>query len=584
MLGMQINWKSLGAEVGGRWFLYRKSLIPLAPFLVVTSVLASSNNQNTLEQFEQDIVLRYLLLFAANVASVLLCWLYVELASATLFRNRSVTPVKWFWVLLFGASLGFLKGTSTGAFSYILGSENDFETAVTNRILQTSILGLWTLPALALLTATYFKYQTEREALIGEKIKVAAQSEATGVIPDHQNSLRTFITESKAQISQLQQHRQGPPNPAALAKVLRSLIEDGLRPIAHQIWMTEQRNRSGFRLRDLTLLALGKNPFPLTLVGLSLLIGLLPLNLVAYSGVEALVRTLVTVTLVVSVFGVFLLLNKTLRVHPALLFLAGNIFASTLGFGLTAAVFGDEITQESLVLVFSLLLWLLQITLFTSVITEVLTSRSEVRTELLKLTGRADVSADVARAANRFASRELAQHVHSNIQNQILARALTLDTQNLTEAEIDQQLNEVQTLLDRAIDTNQVANQDSLLVSLNEIAARWLGFVQIDLDFDLDQSQINATSSRAIVQVVSEAISNSVRHGLAQAVSIRIARIVSDESFLEIRVRDDGLGPRSGPTGLGTELFAAVSLNNWEIRSRETGGTELIIRVPLAES
>lgn len=579
MREMQINWKSLRADIGGKWFLNRKSLIPLAPFLIVTSVLASSSNPTMSGQLEEDIGLRYLLLFVANVAAILLCWLYVELASATIFRNRSLNPINWVAVLVFGASVGFLKGFSTGALSFLFGSEVNLETAITNRIFQTSILGLWTLPVLALVTATYFKYQSEREALISERIKIAASSESSGVIPDHQKALRAFIAQAKEQISQLQAYSQGASNPAGMAKVLRTLIEEGLRPISHQIWMTEQKERSGFRLRDLTVLALGKNPFPMTVVGLSFLLGSLPLSLVAYSPDEALTRTLVTATVILGVFGVFLLLRKISKVHPVALFLAGNIIASTLGIWVTATVFGDEITQESVALGLSLLLWLLQITLFASVVTEVLTSRSVVREELLKLRGKADINVDISRAANRLASRDLAQHVHSNIQNQLLARALVLDNEKLTESEITQQLSEVQTLLDLALDTAPPSSEVALQQNLNEVLARWQGFVRMDLALEIDQKTLGPTTSRAIVQIVSEAISNSVRHGLAQTVSIRLVALLEDESLIEVSVIDDGLGPRSGPTGLGTELFTAVSGGNWQITSREAGGSELIIRI-----
>ena len=579
MRGMQINWKSLKADLGGRWFLYRKSLITLVPFLTITSVVATSSTQVSLGPLEQDVTLRYLLLLAANVASMFLCWLYVELASATIFRNRSVSPINWIVVLVFGASVGFLKGLSTGAFSFLFGSENNLEVAISNRIVQTSFLGLWTLPVLALVTATYFRYQSEREALIAERVKIAATSESIGEVPDHQVALRAFIAESKAKISELQTLSQSSPDSASIARTLRKLIEEGLRPISHQIWLTEQKRRSGFRLRDLTLLALDKNPFPMTFIGLSLFIGLFPLNLVANPAFDSLVLTIVTIVLILGILGLFVLLNTFLKAHPVLLFLAGNLVASTLGVWLTEIIFGSEITQGSLVLMFSLLLWLLQISLFASVLTEVLTSRSEVRAELLKLTGNADLNTDVARAANRFASRALAQHVHSNIQNQLLARALTLDNENLSEVEIELQLSEVQKLLDLALDTSQVANQESLLANLEEIVERWRGFVRIDIDLELDQNTIDPIISQALVQVVGEAISNSVRHGLAQTVSIRIAALATDESVLEVTIHDDGLGPRSGPTGLGTELFTSVSGGSWQIKSRAAGGTELSLQI-----
>ena len=584
MREIQINWKSLRADIGGKWFLNRKSLIPLAPFLIVTSVLASSSNQVIAGQLQEDVVLRYLLLFAANVASIFLCWLYVELASATIFRKRSQNPVNLAAVLVFGASVGFLKGLTTGAFSYLFGSETNLEIAISNRILSTSLLGLWTLPVVALVAATYFKYQQERESLISERIRLADKPQVANEIPAHQLALRAFIAQSKAKISSLQVESQSPPDAAATARFLRSLIEEGLRPISHQMWLDEKKARAGFRLRDLTLLALKRNPFPLTLVALSLVIGVLPNNLIYSSFVEAVLRTVVTLLIVLGVFGSLSLLNKKMELHPVATFFLGNLLAATLGYWWPAVVLGDEVTQNLIFLSFAFLLWLLQVSLFASVVTEVVTSRAQVRRELLELKGQADINIDVSRATDRLASRELAQYVHSNIQNQLLSRALSMETENLTELELRKQLSEVETLLDNALETREKSNDQSLTVKLNEIVSRWRGFVKMDLGINVDEGLLNQAAESAIVQVVSEAISNSVRHGLARSVSIGIEPNLADQTLIELTVIDDGLGPRSGPTGLGTELFSAVSGGNWEIKLGESGGTELKLQIPLSIS
>jgi len=584
MREMKINWKSLRADIGGNWFLYRKSLIPLAPFLIVTSVLASSSNQVIAGQLQEDIVLRYLLLFAANVASIFLCWLYVELASATIFRKRFQHPVNLAAVLVFGASVGFLKGLTTGAFSYLFGSETNLEMAISNRVLSTSLLGLWTLPVVTLVAATYFKYQQERESLVSERIVLADKPQVSNEIPAHQLALRAFIAQSKAKISSLQVESQSPPDAAATARFLRSLIEEGLRPISHQMWLDEKKVRAGFRLRDLTLLALKRNPFPLTLVALSLVIGVLPNNLIYSSFVEAVLRTVVTILIVLGVFGSLSLLNKKMELHPVATFFLGNLLAATLGYWWPAVVLGDEVTQNLIFQSFAFLLWLLQVSLFTSVVTEVVTSRAQVRRELLELKGQADINIDVSRATDRLASRELAQYVHSNIQNQILSRALSMETENFTELELRKQLSEVETLLDNALETREKSKDQSLTVKLNEIVSRWRGFVKMDLGINLDEGLLNQAAERAIVQVVSEAISNSVRHGLARSVSIGIEPNLADQTLIELTVIDDGLGPRSGPTGLGTELFSAVSGGNWEIKLGESGGTELKLQIPLSIS
>ena len=584
MREMLINWKSLKADVGGRWFLERRTLIPLIPFLTVTSLLSAVNFDSTLSEPEPQVVLRFIALLFANLLSLVLCWLYIELASGTIFRNRATKPVSWIVVLIFGASVGFLKGLTTGTLSYFLGSEANLELAIANRIFQTTLLGLWTLPVMALVASTYSKYQQERESLISERMRLADKPQITNEIPTHQLALRAFIAQSKAKISSLQAESETVQDAAATARFLRSLIEEGLRPISHQMWLDEKKIRAGFRLRDLTLLALRKNPFPFTLVALSLFIVVLPNNLLYSSFPEAVLRTVVTILIVVGIFGSLLLLNKRSKLHPVILFLFGNTLASILGYWWPAVVLGDEVTPSLIFLSLAFFLWLLQVSLFGSVVTEVVTSRAQVRRELLQLKGEADINIDVSRAADRLASRDLAQYVHSNIQNQLLSRALSMETENPTELELRKQLSEVETLLDNALEPRQKSKDQSLILRLNEIVTRWEGFVKIDIAIEAERNLLNQAPESSIVQVVSEAISNSVRHGLARSVSIGIAPNLADQKLIELTVIDDGLGPRSGPTGLGTELFSAVSGGNWEIKLGESGGTELKLQIPLSIS
>ena len=134
-------------------------------------------------------------------------------------------------------------------------------------------------------------------------------------------------------------------------------------------------------------------------------------------------------------------------------------------------------------------------------------------------------------------------------------------------------------MLDLALETSSPLGDETLLQRLEQIVARWQGFVRMNLEVELDQKLIDPVTSRTIVQIVSEAISNSVRHGLAQTVSIRISRAALDESLLEITVIDDGLGPRSGAAGLGTELFNVASGGDWQIKALESGGSELKITI-----
>jgi two-component sensor histidine kinase len=114
---------------------------------------------------------------------------------------------------------------------------------------------------------------------------------------------------------------------------------------------------------------------------------------------------------------------------------------------------------------------------------------------------------------------------------------------------------------------------------LLQLVHRWSGFVLIDLKNHVLSSVISSGDIRSIVEVVSEAVSNAVRHGLAKSLKITLRTIEPNNSQIEIVVEDDGLGPRSGKSGLGTELFNAASGANWSLCARKTGGGVLRVRI-----
>lgn len=569
---MQINWESLKADVGGKWFLDRKSMGALVPFLILTSLLSSSNLATRPELWQEDVVARYLALLAANIVSIAICWAYLEIAAGTVFRNRSVKPVQIGWVLLFSLSIGFLKGFTTGLFSFVFGSELSLELAISNRVFQTSILGLWTVPIVALAAATFSRYQAEREALVNERVDQAMRAQARGEIPQHQVALRKFIDESKVTISRMKSGSLEQQDGKKMASTLREMIEKGLRPISHQIWLSETKARSEFGIRDLTLLALSKNAFPLGVIGLGFAIGLLPLNLVAFQTDEALYRTVISVAVALACYAVFKFAQSRLQANPVLVFVVGNLTAATAALLLTQWVFGDPLQIETLVLGLALLLWLVQLSFFSSLVGEVLATRSEIRAELEALTGKAGLDSAVDRAANKLASRDLAQHVHSNIQNQLLASALKLEQEEVSKFELETQLVEVERLLDSSLLSNHELADRTLGERLDEILLRWQGFVDIELEYERDSVPVDPNAEKSLVQVVNEAISNSVRHGLAARIWIRVQ---PEKDQIHITVKDDGLGPRAGAAGLGTELFNAVAPGSWTIELIETGGSVL---------
>ena len=84
-----------------------------------------------------------------------------------------------------------------------------------------------------------------------------------------------------------------------------------------------------------------------------------------------------------------------------------------------------------------------------------------------------------------------------------------------------------------------------------------------------------------VLAVLREALSNVARHASASRVEVRVT--AGDQ--LEVRVRDDGVGPPLDPVGghglANMDKRAEERAGTFELARRQPGGTEVIWRVPL---
>ena len=578
--GKRINWKTLAEDIGGKHFLNRTSLSLMIPFLVVISVLSNSTAISDPSLVASSAFYRYLALVIANIASLAVCWVYLEAVDRTFFKNKNLRPIKIYWVLLFGASLGFLKGYTTGLFSWVFGSELDLAIAVSNRIVQTTVLGLWTVPLVALVTATFMRFQTERQILLAENLEQNLNSK-NPLINSGESSeeLKLYLSNAKAEVSALRNGKNAETSNQDISKKLRDLVETGLRPISHKIWQENSKASSSLKLSQLAKLAVKKNPFPIGLILIGLAIGLLPINLTAFPLGDALLRTLVMLALT----SIILMSAKRLPRESTIgiwgVFLGATVVSTGVSLAAAIAVFGYPLTSRDIPIWIALFLWQFQLSLFASVVSEVLSSRAEIREELIQSLGKEQLDSDVRGALGRIRKRELDQYIHGDIQNKLLSFALKFDQDNLSTDDVSKLLDDVDSLFSRAISEYQSVDTADLDQELAHLVQRWAGFVNIDQTNSLSNSDLSQQEIKSLVQVVSEGVSNAVRHGFAKNLKINIQRSESDNSQIEVTVEDDGLGPRSGKPGLGTELFNATSGTNWALTSGKFGGSVLRARL-----
>lgn len=576
---MIFSWEQIRQDVGGRWFLDRKSLLILAPYLLVISLLSANVVQDSSWVTGLDSFQRYSLLLLANVLSLVICWAYLELAAATVFRNRASKPAAISTVIGFGASLGFLKGITTGYLSWMLGVEDELRTALTDRILQTSLSGMWTVPLVALGAATLAKYRLERELLLAEKVEQALKD--PGFLSSNKNSmaLSELMTASRASLAALKEQVANSLGSAGVATQLRAIIETELRPLSHKIWDQEKTNKTRATLPDVLFLALRKNPFPLRIIGTGLLLGHFPLNLVVFPVLEAIARSGLLVCIALAILALMRRIPRPNKATSVLVVIFGNLLATFGTIAGSLLIFQMPLSFGEVGSWAALFFWLVQLSVFASLATEVVRSRVEIRSELLDLVGETGLDSEVLMATARINNKALAQYVHSNLQNKLFTSALKLESRPLNPIEISHILSEVEALLNAEPSDYLRVSTKSIAEQLRELADRWDGFVAVELMTDKGKEKMDPQVAGPLMLAAEEAVSNAVRHGLASKITVQL---IQGEGEILLVVTDDGIGPRSGAAGLGTELFDALSGKHWQLTHIDSGGSRLVLRTSIS--
>lgn len=194
---------------------------------------------------------------------------------------------------------------------------------------------------------------------------------------------------------------------------------------------------------------------------------------------------------------------------------------------------------------------------------------------------------------------QLGRDLHDNLIQTLYAMGLTLES---TKALVDTRPEEARRNLAKSVDDINAAIREvrAHIAGLKPETLRRTGFrtalaEQIDLlragrdvscDLRVDDEALavlGVEQTREIMQIVREAISNSLRHGQATALTVRLHR---HEQSTALLVQDNGLGFAVGDVagdghGLGNMRARARHLNGeLRIESKPGEGTRIILTLP----
>ncbi|MDQ1080866.1 sensor histidine kinase [Pseudoroseomonas cervicalis] len=195
----------------------------------------------------------------------------------------------------------------------------------------------------------------------------------------------------------------------------------------------------------------------------------------------------------------------------------------------------------------------------------------------------------------------LMAEIHHRVKNnlQIVASLLNLQANRLRDptarAEFATARDRVQALatLHRHLYTNQTFEVIALRPFLEELAQQLFAAIgerpgqRIRLTVEADELEIVTDQAVSLALLVTETVTNAIKHGFpdARSGSITIAvRSLGEEA--ELRIHDDGLGMRldeeEGSQGIGLTLIRGFAAHlGGEIVMRREDGTELLLRFPL---
>jgi hypothetical protein len=551
------------AIIGGQAFLHRGSLALLIPSSLLTSLLARGiTSIGPLAGWT-----------AANVVAFACCWALVELADRTVFRRRAERPVPIAAVVSFGGLLGAVKGAATDLAGAGLGLGMPTVSALGWRSLGTAALGAVAVPALAALHVAVERSRTEHAILVAQQLHdLSGRGDASAT--EGPTVLRVLAEDLRRELATVPAHDA--------PVVIRRLLDERLRPMMEALWAEGERPPSRLDVASLLRLALVRNPLPVVGITLAYTVSILPRSIeltgAAMGGLRSLVAGL---TLALT-----LLIARGLRPSGGAAWAGSVHLVITVGAATAVQMLqwdrllGGMPLPSSPALWGTVAVWIGVLVLVGGAVAIALRDRSLVRAELLRVLG-PEVLRDVAlRDHDRLLAQRVATRLHADVQGRMLAAARRIEGGAHDPDVVGQELLALDALLRELPGIGDVARATPLGERLEDLVRRWQGFIAVRFDPSIADvaAALDARSEvdDRVVQIISEAVVNAARHGLAAAATVRIE---GGEGGVVVTVLDDGIGPRDGAPGLGSAYFSSASGGDWSLTAAAHGGTVLRVRL-----
>jgi hypothetical protein len=485
------------------------------------------------------------------------------LVAEVLTRLAAVKVALFFLsVTLIGLSRGYLLW----ALSPLAGIE---QNATLEQRLGISLLMtfIW-LPTISWVIQNHKAYKRKLNVALNQLAHALAQSENEN-IADKIDSLEPVIA-LKNNLTTIAANAADLPNSTTLiesAEGIKNQIEDIIRPLSHQLWGGSM-NR-GIKGSLIALIRSALENFKVNTGRLLLAIGIVG----AIGGISlgdskrTLILTCIPVAWVALLNYVRTRWSDQIPAFRTALsrvvFVAISGISAVVLCDLTgvASGFDSELLPFTLVALLAPLP-IMALLFLESLVNQVLLNREQTLETMRN---------NVTRVEDYFGTN-FASYLHNSIQSELTSIALQLRalTNDLDAQKLSETIERLQAISQMSLGSEFLARTDSPRSRLEKMATSWDGIAKVSLKLsDPDLAEFRVSS--ILVPMVEEAVANSIRHGGATVVRVRVW---GEDGNTQVEIFNNGKLAESGDGGMGSKWISSLSLRDYA-PVLKNGGTVL---------
>ena len=360
---------------------------------------------------------------------------------------------------------------------------------------------------------------------------------------------------------------------------LQQVVKEQIRPLSHRLWFDRTSHLLKFKLSNLLLDAFKTDETPIlfftALTTFSIFVGT-----TVSMGIN--IGAVISIIFGITIYMLFTLEKLLLKIemiksrfiHPIFL-----ILVATVPLLLTHVYFNlSETAYWSLYSNVGVAGSVFLTAIFTTMLSQSLIDRAKIIDILTTQITSGYVEEHLQAIARMTEDSEIASYLHSSLQSELTAVALKLDqaAKSGNRDEVKSIIQYAQIVIERDLTVSFHAGEHSPLERINALLDAWRGIADIKIDLqkiELCETQVLTDIS----QVIEEAVSDAVRFGNANLISI--SGDASPDHYY-FKVTDNGKSKPQGGSGLGTILLDEIAPNLWR-REFALEGTNLEVWIPL---